>query len=405
MNILGIFNNFNPSQIVTIILLTLFALSIWAIKYVALNRKNILEIVMSFLILFVSTFISINEALIVVIIILACFHLVFCLLDLFGLIYTKNEINNKTTEYIKNTEYDFFIQIDYKDRIIDCNQNFLKICKQSKKEILKSPGWKIIFDSLNVLTINKEEFSLNYVAKFINDFKSCNSKHKKYKFQIEATPLELSENEEDNFIKYDAIVQPIFCGKTLVARNIYFYRDQAQVVEKLKSIVRSSCTDLEDAYLQLDVMMDMSEGIIMYYDFQNKVYVATECMRLYTKTNKKEYSFEELFAHIHPDDVNNYIQQAETVNSLAITKIKYRLLIGDVYYQIEEDSIYMRKDYGLISIIRIAEKGVSQHAPQNAKVLNELEILNDLTSSKITNTIDKTTSMLDSILGDTKDEN
>lgn len=88
----------------------------------------------------------------------------------------------------------------------------------------------------------------------------------------------------------------------------------------------------------------------------NKVYVATECMRLYTKTTKKEYTFEELFSHIHPDDVHAYIEQAETVNSMSITKIKYRMQIGDIYYQVEEDSIYMRKDYGLISIIRIAEK-------------------------------------------------
>ncbi len=405
MNILAVFANFNPSQVVAIILLVVFALSIWAIKLVALNRKNIVEIVLTITIFVISMFISVSEGLAVFIIVLACLNLLYALLELLIYLYVHNEINAKTTEYVKNNEYDFFIQMDYKDRIIDCSSSFLKLSKQSKKEIVKNHGWKIIFDSFNVLTINKEEFSLNYVAKFINEFKECNSKHKKYKFQIEVTPLEKSDKEEDNFIRYDAIVQPVFCEKKLVARNIYFYQDKAAVVEKLKSIVRSACTDLEDAYLQLDVMMGMSEGIIMYYDFQNKVYVATECMRLYTNTTKKEYTFEELFAHIHPDDVNTYIQQAETVNSLAITKIKYRLSIGNVYYQIEEDSIYMRKDYGLVSIIRIAEKGVTQHAPKNAKVINELEMLNDLASSNITNTLDKTTSILDTILGDEEDDN
>lgn len=136
----------------------------------------------------------------------------------------------------------------------------------------------------------------------------------------------------------------------------------------------------------------------------NKVYVATECMRLYTKTTKKEYTFEELFSHIHPDDVHAYIEQAETVNSMSITKIKYRMQIGDIYYQVEEDSIYMRKDYGLISIIRIAEKSVTQSMPQNAKIQNDLEILNNLAKKDITTTIDKTDDILNIVLGEKKDE-
>ena len=127
-------------------------------------------------------------------------------------------------------------------------------------------------------------------------------------------------------------------------------------------------------------------------------------MRLYTKTTKKEYTFEELFSHIHPDDVHAYIEQAETVNSMSITKIKYRMQIGDIYYQVEEDSIYMRKDYGLISIIRIAEKSVTQSMPQNAKIQNDLEILNNLAKKDITTTIDKTDDILNIVLGEKKDE-
>lgn len=404
MNILTVFTNFNPSQIITVILLIIFALSIWSIKMFALNRTNILEVIATFAIFIVSMFISLEKGLIVVLIILSALNLLYSLFDLLVTIYVKQETYYRTTEYLKNNEYDFFIQMDNKDRIIDCSSNFLKLTKLSKKEILKNQGWKLIFESLDVVSINKEEFTLNYVAKFINEFKECNSKYKKYRFQIEVNNHDASEKTDETQLRYDAIVQPIYCGNKLVARNIYFYQDKVAVVERLKGLVRSACTDLEDAYLQLDVMMGMSEGIIMYYDFQNKVYVATECMRLFTQTTRKEYTFEELFAHIHPDDVHTYIEQAETVNSLSITKIKYRLQIGGAYYQIEEDSIYMRKDYGLISIIRIAEKTVSQNAPKNAKIINELEVLNDLSTSNITNTLDKTISILDTVLGDEEDE-
>ena len=119
-------------------------------------------------------------------------------------------------------------------------------------------------------------------------------------------------------------------------------------------------------------------------------------MRIYTNTTKKEYTFEELFAKIHPDDVNSYIEQAETVNSLSVTKIKYRMKIGPKFYQVEEDSIYMRKDYGLISILRISE----QQVYQNAKTKNELEILNNLTTKNISNTVNKTEDILNTILGE-----
>lgn len=398
MDILTIFKDFNSGQISTFILLTVFCLIIWSVKLLCLNKKSILDISLAIIIFFVPFFITSNKGLVVLFLILASLNLLYSLFDLITSLYIKNELDTKTVEYIKNTEYDFFVQLSPKDHITDCSSTFLKLTKLSKKEVVKSHGWKLIFDSFNVKSINKSEFTLNYVANFLNEFKECNSKHKKYKFQMDVE-IQL-ENKELELVKYEAIIQPVYCGKHLVGRNVFFYQDRAYVVEKLKSMVRATCIDLEDAYLQLDVMMGMSEGVVMYYDFQNKVYVATECMRLYTKTNKKEYSFEELFTRIHPEDVNSYIQQAETVNSLSITKIRYRLLIGDVYYQVEEDSIYMRKDYGLVSIIRIAEKSVYQSAPQNAKIINELEILDDLSSINISSTIDQTTNILDSVLDD-----
>ena len=60
----------------------------------------------------------------------------------------------------------------------------------------------------------------------------------------------------------------------------------------------------------------------------------------------------------------------------------------------------MRKDYGLVSIIRVAEKSVYQSAPQNAKMISELEILEDLSATNISNTIDQTVNILDSVLDD-----
>lgn len=153
------------------------------------------------------------------------------------------------------------------------------------------------------------------------------------------------------------------------------------------------------------MMMSMSEGVVMYYDYHNKVYVATDCMRQYTKTEQREYSFDTIYAHIHPDDIPSYLEQAETVNSLSITKIRYRLQIGGIYYNVEEDTIALRKDFGLISIIRIAEKEVIQNAPRNAKIRRDVEELNALVNANIKDTLDKTIDILNVVLGEHNKEN
>ena len=102
--------------------------------------------------------------------------------------------------------------------------------------------------------------------------------------------------------------------------------------------------------------------------------------------------------------MQSYINQAETVNSLSVTKIKYRLMIGDVYYQVEEDSIYIKKDYGLVSILRIAEKGVKQSAPQNAKIRDDVAAVNALAGEKIIEKLNKANDILDIVLGENNEE-
>lgn len=400
MNEIALFYQFQDAQIVAIFLLFLFILVLEGLKQFLLHSINYIDLGIAIVIFALSMFLpNLNPIGIILCILLLVFTVVYACFDLFIKVYLHICVKEKTAEYIKNSEYDYFIQMDKKERITDCSSSLLKLTRLSKKEILKSQGWKFIFDHLNVKSINKEEFSLNYVANFLAEFKECNSKHKTYRFTIDAEMITDKEKGTSEYVSFIGVIQPIYCKDYLIARNIFFYQDRMRVVEQLKTTVRKVCTDLEDAYLQLDMMMSMSEGIVMYYDYQNKVYVATDCMRLYTKTEQKEYTFESLFSHVHPDDVEGYLQQAETVNSLSITKIRYRLQIGGVYYHVEEDSIYLRKEYGLISIIRIAEKGVIQHAPRNAKIQNDVEELNKLFSQNIKEKLNKTIDILNSVLG------
>lgn len=402
MNNFKLFANFQHAQIVAIILLIVFVLLVELVRFLIINKLNIISIVLSFILLIISMFVvKLTTPFIILLIVIASIHLALDLAYLVFSLYVTLVLKIKTSEFIRNIDYDFFVQMNKKGRITDCSSSLLKLSKLAKKDILNSIGWKFIFDNFDVKFLNKEEFTLSSVSLFLNEFKACNSKHKNYKFTLDVE-LPSKENETAQLVQYVGVVQPVYCKDLLIARNVYFFQDRLQVVEKLKEIVRSACTDLEDAYLQLDLMMSMSEGVVMYYDYHNKQYVATDSMRQYTKTDQREYSFDEIFNHIHPDDVPKYIEQAETVNSLSVTKIRYRLEIGGIYYDVEEDTIALRKDFGLISIIRIAEKEVIQNAPRNAKIRRDVEELNGLFNMNIKDILDKTIDILNTLTEEEK---
>ena len=403
MKELVIFANYKEAQIMTLIMLLVFGVVIETIRYLLVKKVNIISLIINIAIFLVAMFAS--NVSVILVIILMCLSTFLEILYFLYKVYIELQLKGKTNDYLRNTDYDFFIQMNKKGKIVDCSSSVLKLSKLAKKDIIKNIGWKFIFDHFDVKAINKEEITQAYVTKFLQEYEACNSKHKSYKFTLDVNVNQKDDETKSEIIQYIGIIQPIYCKNFLVARNVYFYQDRLQVVEKLREIVRTACTDLEDAYLQLDMMMSISEGVVMYYDYHNKVYVATDCMRQYTKTEQREYSFDTIYAHIHPDDIPSYLEQAETVNSLSITKIRYRLQIGGIYYNVEEDTIALRKDFGLISIIRIAEKEVIQNAPRNAKIRRDVEELNALVNANIKDTLDKTIDILNVVLGEHNKEN
>ena len=119
MNMLTIFSHFSSGQVVAIILLTSFILTVWLVKFFCLSRINIIDLSVTIVLFLLCLFVDLNEILIIIFIIINSLDLVYSLLDLALYVYIKNEINQKTIEYIKNTEYDFFIQMDKKENIMD----------------------------------------------------------------------------------------------------------------------------------------------------------------------------------------------------------------------------------------------------------------------------------------------
>ncbi len=335
--------------------------------------------------------------------------LLICLLGLntlftifiFVLNYSAYDLRKQVLfNYMKENELDFFIQTDHKDRIINYSKTIFKNSNITKKEIYKHTLWKFIFDFFSIVSINKEEYNLEVGSKFLTSYKLANSKHKKYRF-------ELLVKHEDEYINYIGIIEPIVFNNHLIGRNVYIYQDRLEIIENLKTALQTACTELEKSKDQSYILMSLSNEVVLYYDYQSKTYIATESFCRFTHTKQKEYKFREIYSMIHPDDVNLYSEQARNVNSLMVTKIKYRLNINNEYYNVIEDSINVVKDAGLVSIIRIIGKAtdkLDKDAPLSTEEANSL--INNLNNTNITKVIDDVEDIMNAVIGEeTNEEN
>ena len=103
-----------------------------------------------------------------------------------------NTIKQKVEEHLKNDTIDFFITMDKKNRIINSSASFAQMTKLTKKEILKKNGWYLMFEALDVVKINDEEFITSNKELFIAHLDEVLSKYKMYEFTLD---LKLEEHD------------------------------------------------------------------------------------------------------------------------------------------------------------------------------------------------------------------
>lgn len=321
------------------------------------------------------------------------------------LVYDR-ELNN----FLKNNEFDFFVQTNARDKIKDYSTSLLKITKLPRRDLNGLHCWKLLFDYLKVTKINKKELSLATVGEFLTQFKEANSKHVVYQCEFDMPKLESLMKDEPTpedmeSIKYRGLIQPIYYRQKLIGRNIYFYQERMKVVTDLRNALKQACIDLENAKNFAYILMSMTDQVGLYFDYTTRTYVASEAFCKYTSTHQKEYTFNQLMDMIHPDDVDSYVEQAATINSISVTKIKYRMLINDDYYNVLEDSININKDADLISIIRVLNKIDDKplsNAPLSTKEAEN--IIDSLNSTDINNIINKTENILNTVVGNQDEE-
>lgn len=302
--------------------------------------------------------------------------------------YKTYEIRKtKIQDFLKNSEFEYFIQVDNKNKIIDYSNNILTLTNREKKYISQVKFPEMLFDCLNILTVNGEKYSVNTLSDFKNRFREASSKVKNYTFTFEL------EDENNQLLLYEGIIQPIYFGQKLIAKNIYISLNRNVVLEKTRGSLFSAITDINDLRKQIYVLMSLTNGVVMYYDFLNKVYVPTEAFRKYTKIEQEEFDFEEFINMMHPEDVKYYYDQTATINSMSSTRLKFRMQFNNHYYNMVEDSINLEKDNKLVSVVRILQNvKMSDDVVLSSKETNEM--LDGLNDQRIDQILDNTLGIL-----------
>ena len=219
---------------------------------------------------------------------------------------------------------------------------------------------------------------INVLPIFRNNYLRAISKHKNYEFTITV----IDDNNKE--INYQGLIQPVFFHNTLIAKNIYLSVDRMQILDTTRSALAECTQNLLDARNQTYVLMSLTSGVVMYFDFQTKMYNSTESFQKYTDTIRQEYDFDEFLSMIHPEDVQFYMDQSSTINSLRTTRLKFRMIIGNKYFSVIEDSIYLAKEEKLVSLIRVTNDVHKEDAPDIVLSTQEAnDILDNLGLSDI----------------------
>ena len=362
------------------------------LKYVIINKKPIIDAAALVALFIVSAIlISTSTKLFVKLLITALFILLAAYAVYDFIVSAKIYIlrKSKVQDYLKNSEFEYYLQLNKRNKVIDFSANILTLTNRSKEGLVHLKFPEFLFDCLNIESVNGEKYTLNSLPEFRSQVNSATSKLKNYEFSFSA------RNDVNEIINYQGIIQPIYFGETFIGKNIYISVNRMEILEKTRNSLAECATNLIDARNQLYVLMSLTSGVVMYFDFQTKNYIATESFQKFTDTAQEEYDFDDFLRMIHPEDVQFYIDQTATINSLTSTRLKFRMIIGNKYYSMIEDSIYLAKEDKLVSIIRVAQDMRREESSEVILSTKEAtEILDDLGSSNIDQMADSTLDLL-----------
>ena len=288
------------------------------------------------------------------------------------------EINKKSNRlantFLGNAVHDYYFSTNSKDHITDASESYMELVSLDLNELRKSKGFQTMLSELKIQKINGREITEEVALKFVFDYDKSRGINETYQFD-----LQVLINNEEVFLK--GIIQPIHYKNKFIGRNVYLINDSAATFNDLRLTIKNMVKELEDDQKQTYALMSLTKNAIMFFDYKTGTYVATEAMNNYLDVTQKEFTIEEFFNMIHPEDLRSYQEQGVMINSMMPNRSKLRLYINKKYYEVFDDSIYLHKDSGLISIISLASDPEivsvkKQNEVRNANMWATLEELN-----------------------------
>ena len=333
---------------------------------------------------------------IIVLFLYLVFYILYFIYDQLSVHIRRKEVH----EQIKNDSYDIYLSLDEFGNILEYSNSLQEITRLTKNELIGKKGWKILFDNLNIETINGNQFISSNAAFFLNHLDEETSKLKFYEFNLDAKIY--NEKESTHYL---GLVQTHYLKNKKIGSAIYLYKDREQAVNYIKN----SLDNVINLYYKhkevLKILMSLSEGVVLYFDYQEKLYYATQAFMNFVGLEKNAYTFQELYSMISEDDKELYNEQSKTINSVNLTRIKYRLVVKGIEYNAVEDSLYLSKDSNeLVSIIHITSRADEITNDGVLSTKEAVELMNELSRSSISKTVDKYDEILQEALKEEKGE-
>lgn len=273
---------------------------------------------------------------------------IYSIYDLFECQGAKDAIQNRCNQMVANAPFDAYYISDAQDMIQDFSNSFKELVNLEDEEIYNTNGCKTILNRLHITHINDVEMSSNLSVRLNVDYNAIYEMKTTYHAKL----TYIVGNEE---VDLNMIVEPIFYHNKFLGRNVYFAKSNTKVLTRLEDSLNNAIQTIDNDRAQVYAMMSMTEGVLMYYDYNTKTYVVTERVANYFGLTQREYTLSEYVSLVHPDDFRHFEEQTSVISSLDVTTIKYRLKLGNKYYLIEENAMYLNRDANLISLVTLAK--------------------------------------------------
>ena len=284
----------------------------------------------------------------IVVLVFSTATLAYAIYDLFYYVGKLNAFNKRVNSLLKNAPFDYYFASNEKDLIFDFSNSFLDITNLEEKELYGTLGLQTLLAKLNITSINEQPISETLFMRFHLDYENSSKVKSPSHFHVTL----VDGGQELEFL---GIIEPIFYKDKFVGRCVYLSKSNQQALKRIEEGLTSALETIKNDRSQLYAMMSMIENVVMYYDFNTSTYIVTEQMAKLLNLQQREYSIGEFINMIKPTDLQNYQEHSSVISSVEVTRVKYNLYLGDRYYPVYDDLMYLNRDSKLISIIHLVE--------------------------------------------------